>query len=158
MMLPGGRIGSRRISRKSTGVYGVVNGYTSVSDGLSHPCSILQFENDRQGNQSNRCYHPTQKPLKLLEWLVAAYTNEGDTILDPFAGSFTTALACLALSRRCIAIEKEEKYFSVGMERLKSMRHSNLFIGDIGEQNTQANILPKKEIENTIKMMHWPAV
>ena len=121
---------------------------------MMHPCSVVQFDNDRQGNQ--RCYHSTQKPVKLLEWLVATYTNEGDTVLDPFAGSFTTPLACLALGRRCIAIEKEEKYFSVGVDRLKSMWHSSMFIGGIDDQNAQASILPKEEVGSTDRTIHCP--
>ena len=155
MMLPSGRIGSRRITRKQTSVYGKVNTYTSVSNGMMHPCSVLQFDNDRRGNQ--RCYHSTQKPLKLLQWLVATYSREGNTVLDPFAGSFTTALACMALGRKCIAIEKEEKYFSVGVERLKSAWHSNMFIGGM-DDNVSTIAIPRVEVENADSVIHSPAV
>jgi 16S rRNA G966 N2-methylase RsmD len=92
----------------------------------------------------------------LLEWLVATYTNEGDTVLDPFAGSFATALACLSLGRRCIAVEKEEEYFEVGVERLKSMWHSNMFIGGIDDVPTIAP--PSAEAEVSEMVVHSPAV
>jgi len=62
--------------------------------------------------------HPTQKPLKLLRMLITDFSNSGDLILDPFAGSFTTAVAAKELGRKCIAIEKEEKYCEIGVRRL----------------------------------------
>ena len=55
-------------------------------------------------------WHPTQKPLKLIERLVKASSNEGDLIVDPFAGSGATGLACIRLGRKCVLIEKDEKY------------------------------------------------
>src|SRR5262249_42813809 len=48
--------------------------------------------------------HPTQKPVKLLRYLLDMYTNEGDIVLDPFAGTGTTAIACLQTKRQYIAI------------------------------------------------------
>jgi len=63
--------------------------------------------------------HPTQKPIKLFEWILHNYSNEGDTVLDPFAGSFTTAIACLKSKRNYICIEKEPKYFELGKKRIE---------------------------------------
>jgi len=63
--------------------------------------------------------HPTQKNLSLMEWLVKIHTNENQTVLDPFAGSGTTGLACQNLNRNYILIEKEEKYCEVIRNRLK---------------------------------------
>ena len=64
--------------------------------------------------------HPTQKPVALLEYLVKTYTNEGDLILDFCAGSGTTGIACMNLNRRCILIEKEEKYCEIIANRLNN--------------------------------------
>ncbi len=63
--------------------------------------------------------HPTQKPVELLEYLIKTYTNENDVVLDPTAGSGTTAVACINTNRRCIAIEKDttEGYFQVMQDR-----------------------------------------
>jgi len=63
--------------------------------------------------------HPTQKPEDLLRQLVSDFTDEGEVILDPFGGSGTTALAAKRLGRRCILIEKEEKYCEVAAQRLQ---------------------------------------
>jgi DNA modification methylase len=63
--------------------------------------------------------HPTQKPQRLMEQLVADFTDPGDLILDPFAGSGTTGVAAKRLGRRCILIEKEEKYCEVAAKRLQ---------------------------------------
>ena len=62
--------------------------------------------------------HPTQKPVALFEYLIRTYTNEGDTVLDNCAGSFTTAIACLNTNRKYICIEKDEKYFEIGKNRI----------------------------------------
>jgi len=63
--------------------------------------------------------HPTQKSLKLMQELVKIHSNEGDVILDCFAGSGTTVLAAKNLNRQFIGIEKEKEYYDVCVERLK---------------------------------------
>ena len=65
--------------------------------------------------------HPTQKPLKMFEDLILASSNEGDIILDPFIGSGTTALASINTRRNFIGIEKDEHYFNLANERIKSV-------------------------------------
>ena len=130
---PGGRIGSRSVTRKADGVYGFTNNYTSVSDGLLHPSSILNFDSDRGNNHGD--LHPTAKPVALMQWLVETYTNEGDLVIDPFMGSGTTARACQLTGRRFIGIEKEERYFEMVVERLKAPRQTCLFTDSIGEHS-----------------------
>ena len=56
-------------------------------------------------------YHPTQKPIELLEWLIKTYTNEGDLVLDFTMGSGTTGMACKKLNRNFIGIERDKEYF-----------------------------------------------
>ena len=63
--------------------------------------------------------HPTQKPVALGQYLIRTYTNEGETILDFTAGSFTTAIACLNTKRNFIGIEKDKKYFEIGKNRVE---------------------------------------
>ena len=64
--------------------------------------------------------HPTQKPVALMEYLIKTYTNEGETVLDFTAGSFTTGVACVNLSRRFIGIESDKDYFDTGVNRIRS--------------------------------------
>jgi len=63
--------------------------------------------------------HPTQKPLKLLERLLLASTNEDDVILDPFNGSGTTALAAVKLNRKYLGIEISEEFLDLTINRLQ---------------------------------------
>jgi site-specific DNA-methyltransferase (adenine-specific) len=63
--------------------------------------------------------HPTQKPEKLLEIIIKASSNEGDLVLDPFAGSFTTCAVAKRLKRNFIGIESEEEYYKIGLRRLE---------------------------------------
>jgi site-specific DNA-methyltransferase (adenine-specific) len=66
--------------------------------------------------------HPTQKPVKLMEYLIKTYTNEGDTVLDNCIGSGTTAIACINTNRNFIGIEKELKYFDIASKRINEFR------------------------------------
>ncbi len=63
-------------------------------------------------------YHPTQKPLELIKWIVSYWSFEDDVVLDPFLGSGTTMLACLELKRNCIGIEINPKYIEITKKRL----------------------------------------
>lgn len=62
--------------------------------------------------------HPTQKPISLLERIIKASSNEGDVVLDPFSGTFTTCFVAQQLKRHFIGIEIQEEYFKIGLRRL----------------------------------------
>jgi DNA modification methylase len=62
--------------------------------------------------------HPTPKPVRLLIKLILDYTNPGDTILDPFAGSGTTGIAAVRTGRNAILIEKDPGYFAIMQKRI----------------------------------------
>ncbi len=64
--------------------------------------------------------HPTQKPVRLIRYLLDMYTKEGDTVLDPFVGTGTTAVACKQMNRRYIAIDNDPEYAKMARERLTS--------------------------------------
>lgn len=83
-------------------------------DGLRYPRNIIYFTTaEHEGG-----YHPTQKPIALLEYLIKTYTDENEVVLDFTAGSFSTAVAARNTKRRWIGIEKEKEYFDKGIERL----------------------------------------
>jgi site-specific DNA-methyltransferase (adenine-specific) len=72
--------------------------------------------------------HPTQKPLPLLVDWVRKFSDEGETVLDPFMGSGTTGLACAKLGRKFIGIEKRPDYFALACERIaEARRQGDLF-------------------------------
>lgn len=62
--------------------------------------------------------HPTQKPVKLLEYLISVSTNEGDTVFDPCMGSGTTGVACKSLNRKFVGVELSKEYFEKAKERI----------------------------------------
>lgn len=78
-----------------------------------YPTSVVYFACPRVKGG-----HPTQKPVALLEWLIRTYTNPGDMVLDPTAGSGTTLLACLNTGRHGIGMEKDATYFATAQRRL----------------------------------------
>jgi site-specific DNA-methyltransferase (adenine-specific) len=64
--------------------------------------------------------HPTQKPLALLERVLAASAKPGDLVLDPFAGSATTGVAALRAGCRFLGVERDERYLDLGSRRLRA--------------------------------------
>jgi len=62
--------------------------------------------------------HPSQKPETLLERIIKASSHEGDIVLDPFAGTFTTCVVAQRLKRQTIGIELQIEYFKIGLRRL----------------------------------------
>jgi len=83
---------------------------------LRLPSSIQEFNNRASGD---RGYHPTQKPVALMEYLIKTYSLELETILDFTMGSGTTGVAAKNLNRKFIGIEKDDKYFNIAKERIE---------------------------------------
>jgi len=85
----------------------------SSSGGERYPVNLLRF-----AKLMNFTMHPTQKPVSLLRYLVATYTNKGDTVLDFCMGSGTTGVACKKLGRDFIGIELDSAYFDTARKRI----------------------------------------
>lgn len=98
-------------------------------------CSAYYYERIFERNGGKRCKvyripiinyetlpewtpHPTQKPLLLIKKLILEHTKKGDTILDPFAGSGTTGVACVQTGRNFIGIEIDESYYNIAKRRI----------------------------------------
>ena len=77
------------------------------------PRSIIKMDNNK-----GKKFHPTEKSQDILSWIIKYYTNEGNTILDPTAGSGSTGVACKSLNRKFIGIERDAKYYNIAKERL----------------------------------------
>lgn len=81
-------------------------------------------------NRHREGSHPAEKPLALMQELVALFTDKGQTVLDCFAGSGTTLLACASLGRKFIGVELQRKYFDVACRRIEKVhKPSGLFTG-----------------------------
>ena len=84
-----------------------------------------------------RCGHPTQKPLRVMEWSLGFI--RGEIILDPFMGSGTTGVAAVQLGRKFVGIEIEPKYFDIACRRIaEATRQGDLFIGRPPEPKQQS--------------------
>ena len=87
--------------------------YYQKETGFHH--SILRFSNKSGKGYS---FHPTQKPIALMEYLIKTYTNENETVLDFTMGSGSTGVAAKNLKRNFIGIEQDENYFKIATERI----------------------------------------
>lgn len=92
---------------------------TTKDENLRFPQSVIKISGQDSEINQNLRVHPTQKPLKLFEYLIKTYTEPNDLILDPFLGSGTTAVACKKLNRRYIGIEISPEYCKIAEQRLK---------------------------------------
>lgn len=106
----------KAISRSDVSIYPSGLGKSYKSEFYNYPINILKFDMDKDR------FHPTQKPVPLLEYLVKTYTNEGETVLDNCMGSGSTGVACMNTNRRFIGIEKEEQFYNIAKERIDNAR------------------------------------
>jgi len=86
-------------------------GRDSVQTQTGYPRNVLEYARERG-------FHPTQKPVPLLEYLISVYTKVGETVLDFTMGSGSTGVACQQVSRRFIGIELDDQYYSIARQRM----------------------------------------
>lgn len=79
-----------------------------------YPNSIISVPKEH-----SNFYHPTKKPVALLEYLIKTYSNEGETVLDNTMGSGSTLIACINTNRKGIGIELNNEYFNIAEKRIK---------------------------------------
>ena len=92
-----------------------VNVMQSITHGMNEK-SIIKQSRDHYAT-----IHPTQKPVRLLERLLALVSKEGDVVLDPFSGSASTAIAAYNSGRRFVGFEIDKEYYEASMERLSKI-------------------------------------
>lgn len=80
-------------------------------EGTRYPKTVLRYKQEKG-------FHPTQKPVPLMEYMIRTYTNVGDTVLDATMGSGTTGVACINTNRKFIGIEQDEKYYGIAQKRI----------------------------------------
>lgn len=93
--------------------YGEFKQTEAVLTNEKYPNSIIRIEKEHKN-----FYHPTQKPVALLEYLIRTYTNEGDVVLDNTMGSGSTGVACVNTGRDFIGIELNKEYFEIASRRI----------------------------------------
>jgi len=109
------KLAEPRVRTKETGE---IMGRTGFKDGYqqeytNYPKNVLSFP-------SERGFHPTQKPIPLMAYLIETYTNPGALVLDNCMGSGTTGLACVQTGRDFIGIDNDPKYYAIAEERITS--------------------------------------
>ena len=85
------------------------------NSGTRNPISILPVKADVKSEMG---FHPTQKPVALMEYLIRTYTNPGDTVLDNCMGSGTTGVAAIQSGRKFIGIARDPDYFAICQKRI----------------------------------------
>ena len=119
--------------KNETGTYSDGVGHVGYATSFSSPYfkrhintyvveSMLNGVREQSIIEENRTHlgqiHPTQKPVRLLERLLALTTKPGDVVLDPFSGSCSTAIACVNINRKIIGFEIDKEYYDAGVKRL----------------------------------------
>lgn len=111
-------------------VWDKVNGGSDFADcelaWTSHKKAVRQYTymwNGMIKQMPEERYHPTQKPLSLMVWVLENYTQPGDTILDPFMGSGTTGVACVKTGRNFIGIEIDPGYYAIAERRIAEAQY-----------------------------------
>ena len=122
-------LGKKSINRvdrvESGGLGGQIKYSKNYESDKKLPTTILEVKKD---NYKGNVFHPTQKPVALLEYLIKTYTNENETVLDNCMGSGSTGIACVNTNRNFIGIELDENYFNIAKGRLNTARLQNKFV------------------------------
>ena len=79
--------------------------------------SVIEWKKDEKDIPK---IHPTQKPVAVLKQLIEIFTDEGDTVIDPVAGSGTTLRACAELNRNCYGFEIDKNFYTQAREKMLS--------------------------------------
>nr|UVX51176.1 MAG: DNA methylase [Bacteriophage sp.] len=101
----------RKVSKASSKA-----GLTTYDSTERYPLSVMTFKTDRQKS----AIHPNQKPAELLRYLIRTYTNPGDMVMDPVAGSGTTGIAAYEEGRDCLLVEIDRQFFDEMINRFNN--------------------------------------
>jgi len=115
---------SNKKRKNNPEIYGAIqkDSQREIPVDIGYPHNLIKF------NKDNERYHPTQKPVALIEYLIKTYTKELETVLDFTMGSGTTAIACINTNRYFVGIEKELEYCEIIAKRLEThLKQTTLF-------------------------------
>ena len=132
-------------------IYGATHRTRKPDIGERNPISILSckvpFTPQNNKNYSDTIdlrYHPTQKPLELLEYLIKTFSNENAIVLDFTMGSGSTGVACKNLNRKFIGIELNKDYFEIAKKRINEINSEKLTDTYIHKKETNTNRKARK--------------
>jgi len=108
-------------SEKNKGCEGLPEKQMYKCDGSGQSLEIFGTTDGGRKPRSNN--HPTVKPIKLISYLITLGSRTGDTVLDPFLGSGTTAISCEILGRNCIGYEIDRDYFNIAIKRIEVFKN-----------------------------------
>lgn len=108
-----------RTKKKTTNVYGEHHEVPTKLTKQKYPTNIVRVNARKDECNNTKRLHPTQKPVKLLKYLIHTFSNENDIVLDFTMGSGSTGVACQELNRDFIGVELDETYFNIAENRLK---------------------------------------
>lgn len=111
---------TRELWEKLQTVLGFDLAYDKVAQTFNPEMGVTDIWRDIDFYKEQRV-HSTQKPLKLIKRLIQASSNEGDLVVDPFAGSGSTALSAIQLNRKYITIESDEEYYNEVLNRVEKI-------------------------------------
>ena len=118
------RDGKDSLSRASTSAW-TKQGYVQNNEGWRYHTNVIEAPNKPLMKHNERTEHPSQKPVSLFKPLIEFTTNENMIVLDPFAGSGTTAIACLETKRNYICIEQHPEYYQMMCDRVDTWHKEN---------------------------------
>lgn len=99
--------------KSNSTVYGKINSDNYIQTATGYPRQVFDIASTRQTS------HPTEKPVKLMSYLIKTYTDEGMTVLDACMGSGTTGVAARQTGRHFVGIEMDEGYYQLASERIE---------------------------------------
>lgn len=118
----------------SNNCYGDMVQVPTVMSDEKYPKSVINIQPEHED-----FYHPTQKPVELMKWLINTYTDKDDLVLDNCMGSGSTGVACRILKRNFIGIEADAKYFKIAQDRI------NDGYSDINVRTKLEDVVDKKK-------------
>ena len=103
---------TQNLTNRACGALQFVSDTEAQHSDMKYPKTVIDFEKPKNG------FHPTEKPVPLMEWFIKSYTNPGELVLDSCMGSGTTAIACLNTGRDYLGFEIVDKYYDYAMNRI----------------------------------------
>ncbi len=107
----------RSTGKPTTSIYGQYKPIRTTNNDTRYPRDVIRINGGDGGS-----YHPTQKSVLLLEYLIKTYTNKFDKVLDNCSGSGSTGIACINTKRNFICIEQDESYVGMSRQRIEDAK------------------------------------